>query len=73
MKFGSKLTKVMEFIAAIAFVDDTDLVAEGNDGEQMMLEMLQTYDDLHTATGGLIEQNKSKYFAWKWKWRQGNK
>ena len=35
--------------------------------------MLQTYDDLHTAAGGLIEQSKSKYFAWKWKWKQGNK
>ena len=28
---------------------------------------------MHTATGGLIEQSKSKYFAWMWKWKQGQK
>lgn len=38
-----------------------------------MIEMLQTHDDLHAAAGGLIEQSKSKYFAWKWKWKQENK
>ena len=46
---------------------DTDLVAEGNDVEQMMVDMLQMHDDLRTAREGLIEQDKSKYFVWKWK------
>ena len=64
MKFGSKLTKEMALIAAIAFVDDTDLIAEGIDAEIMMNLMLKTCDDLHAATGGCIEQNKSKFFAW---------
>ena len=50
MKFGSKLTKEMVLIAAIAFVDDTDLIAEGIDAEIMMKLMLKTHDDLHAAT-----------------------
>ena len=69
MKFGSKLTKVMVLIAAIAFVDDADLVAEGIDAESKMKIMLKLHDDLFAATGGYIEQNKSKFFAWKWKWK----
>ena len=73
MKFESKLTKEMVLIAAIAFVDDADLLAEGTDSESMMQLMLKTHDDLHAATGGYIEQDKSKFYAWKWKWRQGNK
>ena len=60
-------------IAAIAFVDDMDLVEEGIDAEIIMKLMLKTYDDSHAATGGCIEQDKSKFYAWKWKWSQGNK
>jgi len=73
MKFKSKMSQLEMLMSAIAFVDDVDLVADGKEVEKKMIEMLQTYDDLHTATGGLIEQSKSKYFAWKWKWKQGNK
>ena len=69
IKYKSKLSQKEMMILAIAFVDDTDLVAEGTNIEVMMEEMLQKYNDLHIATGGLIEQNKSTYFAWKWKWR----
>ena len=63
----------MVLIVAIVFVDDTDLVAEGIDTESMMQLMLKTYDNLHAATGGHIEQDKSKFYAWRWKWRQRNK
>ena len=35
--------------------------------------MLQNYNDLHTATGRLLEQSKSTYFAQRWKGKQGNK
>ena len=63
MKFKSKLIELRILISTIAFVDDTDLVAEGNDVEQMIVDILQTQNNLHTATGGLIEQDKSKYFV----------
>jgi len=60
-------------IAAIAFVDDKDLVIDGNEAESKMQRMLKIYDDLYKAKGGHIEEDKSKFFAWQWRWRQGNK
>ena len=54
MKFGSKLTKIMVLIAAIAFIDDADLVAEGIDAESKMKIMLKLHDDLFAVTGGCI-------------------
>ena len=55
MKFKPKLSELVILIWVIAFVHDIDLVAEGNDIEQIMVDMLQTHDALHIATGGLIE------------------
>ena len=72
MKFKLKLLQLEILISAIAFIDDTDLVAEEKEVKKKMVEMLQTYNNLHTAIGGLIEQSKSKYFVWKWKWKQRN-
>ena len=31
------------------------------------------YDKLFSATNGLIEIDKSKFYAWTWQWRQGQK
>ena len=31
------------------------------------------YDKLFSATNGLIEIDKSKFYAWIWQWRQGQK
>jgi len=73
VKYVSKLSRDEIIISAIAFVDDTDLVIDGDDLQERMQRMLQQYNDLYTATGGLIEQNKSMFFAWQWKWTQGNK
>jgi len=76
-KFGvqmqSRITKKNELISAVAFVDDTDLLVEGDNVEMMMNEMLGTYERLYAATGGVIEFEKSKYYAWQWKWSQGLK
>ena len=47
--------ELVMLISAISFADDTDLVAEGNDVEQIITDMLQMHNDLHTATWGLIE------------------
>ena len=54
MKFKSELIELVILLSAIAFVDNTDLVAEGNDDEQIIVDMLQIRNDLHVATGGLI-------------------
>ena len=76
-KFGiqmkSKVTSKQVLISAIAFVDDTDLLVEGDDGENTMNQMLGKHDELNAATGGYIEFDEIKYCAWQWKWSQGNK
>ena len=38
-----------------------------------MQKMLNLYDRLYGATGGVIENQKSKLYAWQWKWKQGQK
>ena len=73
IKYKSKLSQEETIVSAIAFVNNTDLVAEGENIEEIMQQMLHNYNDLYAVTGGLIEHNKSMYFAWKWQWKQGNK
>ena len=36
-----------------------------------MQSMLIEYDDLHSATGGHVENNKTNLFSWKYVWKQG--
>ena len=55
MKFKSKLMEFRILIWAIAFVDKTDLVVEGNDVELIMVDMSQIHNDLYAATGRLVE------------------
>ena len=38
-----------------------------------MGRIITIYNDLHLATGGYIEENKSKYFSCQWKIRSGHK
>ena len=73
VEMTSKVTNHNELISAIAFVDDTDLVVEGENVEEKMNMMLNIYNKLYAATGGFIEVNKCNYFAWQWKWSQGQK
>jgi len=35
--------------------------------------MLNIYNRLHTATGGKIQEEKTKFFYWIWVWSQGVK
>ena len=35
--------------------------------------MLDVYDRLHGATGGQIEETKTTFQSWQWKWKQGQK
>ena len=60
-------------IVAVAFVDDIDLIIDREDAEYKMQLMLIIYNDLYLATGGYIEDEKCKFFAWIWKQKQGNK
>ena len=73
MKLKSKITLLEEFITAVLFVDDADMITEGKEAEEKMQRILEIYNRLYTATGGYIENKKCKYFAWYWRWKQGQK
>ena len=44
-------------------MDDTDLVVDGDNTPEEMQLILNLYNTLHTATGGKIQEEKSKYFS----------
>jgi len=69
----SPSSQTREQCVSVSFVDDTDFITDGNQYEDKMQDIVNKYHQLYTATGGQIEVNKTKYFAWKWRWRQGRK
>ena len=62
-----------EQVASISYVDDTDLMTDGEDDVDKMQESITLYDNYYSATGGKIEIDKSTYFAWQWTWKQEKK
>ena len=62
-----------EQCVSIYFVDDVDLITEGDDSEVKMQEIIDAHESLHEATGGKTEGIKTKCHAWKWKLRQGRR
>ena len=73
MRLESVITKRDEVITSVMFVDDADMVSEGENAEANMQRILEIYNKLYSATGGYIEDKKCKYFSWKWHWKQGKK
>ena len=73
MRLKSNITLLEEFITAVLFVNDADMITEGEKAEEKMQMILKIYNRLYTATGGHIENKKYKYFAWYWQWKQGQK
>jgi len=71
--FQSPVKEVQEQSVSVSFVDDTDFIAEGHQYQQKMQQIINIYQKYYTATGGKIEGSKTKFFAWKWKWQQGQK
>lgn len=62
--FLSIFIMLIVICSSISFVDDTDLVADGEKAIQNIQQMLNTYNRLHTATGGKIQEEKTKFFYW---------
>ena len=58
---------------SVSFVDDTDLIIEGKNAESKIQEIINIYESLYAATGGKIEGEKTKFYAWKLMLRQGRK
>ena len=69
----SKLLQLKEQCVSVSFVDDTDFVSEGQEYESKMKKIINSYHQLYSATGGQIEGSKTKFYVWKWIWRQGKK
>ena len=56
-------------MVVVLFVDDTDLITNGEQDIVKMQKILSMYDKLFRATNGLIEIEKSIFFAWRWHWK----
>ena len=67
----SAVSNSKEQCTSVAFVDDIDLVEEGLEAATQMQEMIVEYDNLYSATRGHIQINKTKFFSWQQKWKQG--
>jgi len=73
IEFLSKTTQVNTLVAAVLFVDDNDLAVDGDNSKVRMQKMVDLHDTLYKATGGFSQEEKSKFYSWKWVWQQGRK
>ena len=48
------------------FVDDANFYSNRNNIEQNINNILEKYIKLYSATGGLIQKEKSYFYYWKW-------
>ena len=63
------ISETVEDETAVVFIDDTDFVIEGEECQQKMQTILDTYITLFQAIGGAVNLQKTNYFAWQWKQR----
>ena len=73
IQFINKLNGKSKQCVAVAFVDDTDFMTDGDNATEQMTEILNTYDKYYGATGGHVEVSKTTFYSWIWKWKQGQK
>ena len=59
----------IEQTVAVLFVDDANLMTNGQQDIIKMQKILSIYDRLFRATNGLIKIDKSTYFAQRWHWK----
>ena len=57
--YGDRIQKV-----SVIFVDNNDIVTDGDEVEEKMKIITTDYNDLYTATGGYVEEEKSKYYTY---------
>ena len=57
----------------MSYVDDNDLVSDGEIIVDKMNKGVRIFHSLHEATGGCVEETKSKVYAYQWKVRSGRK
>ena len=61
--FLSLITLLIVLCSSISFVDDTDLAADREQVLQQIQQMLNKYNSLHAATGGKIQEEKTKFYS----------
>jgi len=73
MNFQSRVFNESIQVAAVSYVDDNDLVSDGDNAAEKMNKGVNIFSSLHEATGGLVEENKSKVYSCQWKVLSGRK
>ena len=73
MKIKSRVYNDTIQKVAVAFVDDNDMISDGDEVQEKMNFIVTEYNDLHMATGGYMEEEKSKYYAYQWIIKSGKK
>ena len=56
---------------AIDFVDDNDFASEGKKAVEKMTKTLKRHKQLHEATTGRVQFDKTYFFSWKCKTENG--
>ena len=64
MNFASWVTYESIQIAVAAYVDNDDLVTNGEGSEERIGRVASTFDSMHDATGRCAEEKKSKFFSY---------
>ena len=57
----------------IAYVDDTNFYSNGNQCESLIQEIINKYVNLYEATGAKIQEEKVKFYCWKYYMIQGER
>ena len=57
------ILEIVEDKTTVVFIDDIDFVTEGEECQQKMQTILDTYITLFQVTGGAVNSQKTNYFA----------
>ena len=72
--FINAITKEAYQLAALAFVDDSDLIQEGETVElayELMVQSMKFWEDMIRETGGCLAPDKSKWYLIDYVWSKG--
>ena len=67
MNFESLISNESMQVVAVSYVDDNDLVSDGEIVVEKMNKGVHIFHSLHEATRGCVEETKSKVYAYQWK------
>ena len=74
IKFINAITNEAYQLAALAFVDDSDLIQDGETVEiayDLMVKSMKFWEDMIKETGGCLAPDKSKWYLIDYVWKKG--